>query len=276
MSIMSGKQNIKLGSNRLKPPVKPQGNQTYLLIGKTGCGKSYFTKGLLENEFSHIPKDNRWLMSPTACDYMDDQLLEYFNEENIFNIFEIEWLEQVFLNLVKSEKQETNDKFYYRINKEGEKVKRKNRKNKKPKYQEYLLVVDDFIENLKSKGNKVDGLSKLIIKARHYNINMIMTSQYYKSVDPKIRSNTKNFIFWQAINPEIQKISEEHNIFENHKLFKKYFLYITDGEYNNLKVNNNYTTNKKFDDNTKDGQRCTPKDFKRMLKSNEIPEEEFV
>ena len=58
-------------------------NQTWILGGKTGSGKTYHSQSLLENDLKHIPRENKFLMSPTATEEMDDTLLPYFDEENI-------------------------------------------------------------------------------------------------------------------------------------------------------------------------------------------------
>ena len=133
-------------------------------------------------------------------------------------------------------------------------MKRKN-VNGKPEYPDYLLFVDDFIEKLKN-GNKVKGLSSLITKSRHYNIYLIITSQYYTAVSPVIRSNIKQLHIFGCNNKERKKIGDEHSIFDNVKDFNKYFRMLTEEPYSYVIINYNYPAHRVFDDN-----KITPTEF---------------
>jgi len=86
--------------------------QSYLISGKTGSGKTFHSTKILENELSSIPKDNRFLISPTAKDDMDRTLLPYFDEDNIYNEYDDDFVENVILELVKGERREIYEKFY--------------------------------------------------------------------------------------------------------------------------------------------------------------------
>jgi len=166
--------------------------QSYLIIGKTGSGKTFYSKSILENDLKDVPRDNRFLISPTAQPDMDTTLLPYFDEENIYNEYDDDFIGTILLNLVKAERAEVYEDFFYKIDEEtGRRVRRKRKKDEKPTYPEYLLFVDDSIEHLKNAG-RVKGLSALITKSRQYNINLIITSQYYTAVSPVIRTNVKN------------------------------------------------------------------------------------
>ena len=230
--------------------------QSYLLIGKTGAGKTKHSTTILENELKHIPKDNRFLISPTARPDMDTTLLPYFDEENIQNEYDDDFVGGVILELIKGERHEIYEKFHYKIDEEtGKRVKIKRPAGAKPKYPEYLLFVDDCIENLRGAG-KVKGLSALITKSRHYHINLIITSQYYTAVSPVIRSNIKNIHIFGTNAKEIKKINDEHSLFDNYKQFKQYFQALTDEPYSYVIINYNNSANKVFDDNS-----ITPKEF---------------
>jgi len=223
--------------------------QSYLIIGKTGSGKTFYSKSILENDLKDVPKDNRFLISPTAKPDTDTTLLSYFDEENIYNEYDDDFVGTILLKLIKAERSEVYEDFFYKIDEEtGRRVRRKRNKDEKPIYPEYLLFVDDCIEHLR-KGGRVKGLSALITKSRHYNINLIITSQHYTSVSPVIRTNVKNIIIFGTNTKQIKIISDENSIFDGFKTFKKYFQTLTDKPYGTVKINYNYTANKVFDDN---------------------------
>ena len=230
--------------------------QSWLLIGKTGSGKSYHAKSILENDLKDVPMDNRFLISPTAKPDMDDTLLPYFDEENIQNEYDDDFISSVIIELIKAERREVYEKFHFRKEEyTGNKIRIKRPKGAKPKYEEYLVFVDDCIEKLKSDG-KVKGLAALITKSRHYNINLIITSQYYTAVSPVIRSNIKNIHVFGTNAKEIKKLSDEHSVFDSFKDFKKYFQELTNENFSYVIMNYNYPANKIFDDN-----KITPKEF---------------
>ena len=230
--------------------------QSYLIIGKTGSGKTFYSKSILENDLKDVPRDNRFLISPTAQPDMDTTLLPYFDEENIYNEYDDDFIGTILLNLVKAERAEVYEDFFYKIDEEtGRRVRRKRKKDEKPTYPEYLLFVDDSIEHLRNPG-KIQGVSALITKSRQYNIHIIICSQFYTAVSPVIRSNIKNIIIFGTNAKEIKKISDEHSLFDGFKTFKKYFQALTDEPYSNVKINYNYTANKVFDDN-----KITPIEF---------------
>lgn len=230
--------------------------QSYLLVGKTGSGKTYYAKRILENDLKNIPKDNRFLISPTARDDMDRTLLPYFDSENIQNDYDDDFVENVILELVKGERKEIYEKFYYRNDEEtGKRIRIKRPKDATPPYQHYLLFVDDCIEHLKSAG-RIKGLSALISKSRHYLINLVITTQYLTACSPVVRSQVKNLIVFGTNAKEIKKLSDEHSLFDNFKTFKKYFQKLTEEPYSYVIINYNKPANSVFDDN-----KITPKQF---------------
>ncbi len=232
--------------------------QTYLLIGKTGSGKTFHSKSILEQEFKDIPEENRFLISPTARDDMDTTLLPYFDEDNITNEYDDDFVSGVLLELIKGERREVYEKFHYKTDPNtGKREKIKRAPDAKPDYPNYLVFVDDCIENLKNSG-KVKGLSALITKSRHYHINLIITSQYYTAVSPVIRSNIKNIHVFGTNAKEIKKLNDEHSLFDSSKDFKRYFQFLTREPYSYVIINYNKPANEVFDDN-----KVTPRQFMR-------------
>ena len=234
----------------------------YLFIGSSGSGKTFASKKILEEDLAHVDKMNRYLISKTAKPTMDDTLLPYFDEDNIENVYSDAHLE-AFVKMVEDEREEIYNDFYYDED-IIEFTRTKKKKKGKPQYNQFILMVDDFIENMRN-ANKVDGLSAFITKARHFGIHLIFTSQYYLSVSPVIRSNMKYLYFFGCNQKELKKICEEHNIFRKNSDFELYFRFLTMEQYSCMIVNNNNETMKILDDNSP-----TPMEFKRMIKTGEI------
>jgi hypothetical protein len=227
--------------------------QSYLIVGKTGSGKTFSSKQILENEFKSIPMDNRFLISPTAKEDMDTTLLPYFEQENIYNEYDDDFVGEVLLELIKTERKEIYDNYHYTFNDKGKRIRIKRKAGDKPDYPEYLVFVDDCIEHLK----KTKGISSLITKSRHYGINLIITSQYLKSVHSIIRTNVKNIFVFSNNSNEVRKLFEEHgSIFDNFKDFKNYFNMLTEEPYTYFKINYNYPVSRALNDND-----VTPKEF---------------
>lgn len=243
--------------------------QSYLLIGKSGSGKTYHSKSILENQLTHIKMSNRWLISPTAKADLDTTLLPYFDEDNIENEYSNDFLLGILLELIKQERKDVYENHYYDIDLNT--MKRiKLKKSTPPPYEEYLIFIDDCVEFLKC-GNSIKGVAKLITRSRHYGINLIITSQYYTAVSGVVRSNVKNLIIFGCNAKERKKLNDEHSLFQKSKTFDEYFQYLTKEPYSYVIINYNYSASKVFDDN-----KITPKEFLKKIKDGSITTQDIL
>ena len=123
------------------------------IIGMTGSGKSYMTRKLV-NQLP-APKSNRFLISPTSL--FDDTFKTYVYSENTFQMYDDSIVDYIIETVDKARKA-TERKFHYRIvtNREtGEIEERliKSRVNKKPKYKQWVVILDDVIGTSACKPN---------------------------------------------------------------------------------------------------------------------------
>lgn len=74
-----------------------------------------------------------------------------------------------------------------------------------------LLILDDCLAYLKNKT-----LSYLSTKNRHYSVSLILTTQYYRKIDPVIRANATNWILFKTmVDKEKEAVNEDLNAFPN-------------------------------------------------------------
>ena len=218
---------------------------TFLLVGKRGSGKTQLSKKIIRG--LHVPKNNRFIISPTID--LDDTLHSFFYKENRFNKFSPDVLDTI-LDIIKDDRKEADEKFYFRINEDGEKERIQSRVGvKNPNYPEFLLMLDDSIEAIGG-GVRPKALARLTTRHRHYKLNMIMTSQLYTSVSPVIRANIMKFYIFSTNKKEIKKLCDEHSIFDKTKEFEDYFREITDKPYTPFVINYFYPTKKIYNDNS--------------------------
>jgi len=240
---------------KIKPSIQNKSNKiiqgklhAHVFVGRSTSGKTYLSKEIMTNEMIDvIPKENRFLISPTF-DY-DTTLRDFFNEENVERQFDYDHIEYVIIKLIKADRKEVDDKFYYIFDENRLVFIKKNLpKDAKPIYPQYLLYIEDSIDHL-SGTSKAKGLSKLITYCRHLNIQLIINTQYYKSLSPIIRANATNFYFFATTENELSKIAEENSIFKLKKNFINYFKFITNKKYGAFRVNYNKDTMEIYDDN---------------------------
>jgi hypothetical protein len=78
-----------------------------------------------------------------------------------------------------------------------------------------LLILDDCLAYLKNKT-----LSYLSTKNRHYAVSLILTSQYYRKIDPVIRANATNWVLFKTmVDKEKESVIEDLNAFPNFEGF---------------------------------------------------------
>ena len=98
------------------------------------------------------------------------------------------------------------------------------------------IVFDDAIQYL-HKRNSIGNF--LAVKFRHYNIKyLIYVSQSFKSLDTKIRANSKAIILMKIANErEIQKIEEEYDGFLGGRFRELYDYCLSDAPYSFMYIN---------------------------------------
>lgn len=78
-----------------------------------------------------------------------------------------------------------------------------------------LLILDDCLAFLKNRT-----LSYLSTKNRHYAVSLILTSQYYRKIDPVIRANATNWLLFKTmVDKEKEAVIEDLNAFPEFEKF---------------------------------------------------------
>ena len=104
----------------------------------------------------------------------------------------------------------------------------------------YFLILDDLISDNNIFNQKRSSfISNLVIKHRHYQINLIFTTQSLKSIPKIIRNNTDVLQFFKSSS---NKVIDEYYEMVSNNLSKEEFLtlyeYATSEKYSSLIVNN--------------------------------------
>ena len=89
------------------------------------------------------------------------------------------------------------------------KINQFQKKNEHPKLFSVLFLIDDFIDQASfAKHNNL--LNALYIKARHYGVNIISSSQKYNGLSTTIRTNSRQMIFFKLRNyKEVESVLDE-------------------------------------------------------------------
>ena len=89
------------------------------------------------------------------------------------------------------------------------KINQFQKKNEHPKLFSVLFLIDDFIDQASfAKHNNL--LNALYIKARHYGVNIISSSQKHNGLSTTIRTNSRQLIFFKLRNyKEVESVLDE-------------------------------------------------------------------
>lgn len=169
---------------------------TMCIHAPSRSGKSVVLSNFLYNESFNFKKrfDKIIFISPTI---LIDKTLEYAREDDdVVKIYEDELLENldnVLTTILANQKKD----------------------HEKEEDKSVLIILDDCLAYLKNKS-----LSYLSTKNRHYNISLILTTQYYKRLDPVIRANATNWLLFKThTDKEHSTIIEEFNSFPDFEKF---------------------------------------------------------
>lgn len=214
------------------PPDKPF---TIQLVGSRGSGKSYLIRNIIRETKDRFPKENRFIISPTALN-LDMTLTRYFNTENIFSVYDDSYIDYIIEQIMRDRRRE-EFKYFFRFDKEAEDyVPIKSRVGTKfppEKYPEFLLVIDDSIGLFKNNS----AIALLPTRHRHYKLSIIFASQNFKSIYPVIRNNTMISVFFRTNESELKKITDEYSTFDKKEDFIKLFHEKTEKPYGTFIVN---------------------------------------
>ena len=169
---------------------------TMAIHAPSRSGKSVVLSNFLYNEAFNFKKrfDKIIFISPTI---LIDQTLQYArDDEDVVKIYEddlLENLDNVLQTILAKQKKEKD--------------------SEKPNAT--LIILDDCLAYLKNKS-----LSYLSTKNRHYNISLIITTQYYKRIDVVIRANATHWLLFKThTDKEHSTIVEDFNAFPDFEKF---------------------------------------------------------
>ena len=154
-----------------------------LMIGKRRSGKTKLLIEMLNSKYFKKKFERIYIFSPTCI--LDDTWDDIKNKNVIFYDRYDESIVDAIMKL-------------------QEQTYKKDRKDQ-------LIILDDLAEKLK--GARGNALERLATKGRHFKLSFIFTSQKYNAVQPIIRNNVDEVIFFRVSNNmELKSIGEEfHN-----------------------------------------------------------------
>lgn len=196
------------GKNKIAEYMPGYGKKPFLwaINGPCRSGKTILILNILYNKkFGYNYFDQIYYISPTVL--IDDSLEPVAEDDKITKISDINELDAS-LEIILEQQNECE------------------KKDRKP----ILIIIDDCIDKLKS-----PVLSAICSRYRHYNLSLILSSQYYRAFSPIIRANTDYWIVYKNnVRKEVEKIIEDFNMYPD---FEKYYLDATNKKYSFLYVN---------------------------------------
>jgi len=204
-----------------KYDILPKLHCTYLIIGKSGSGKTNVllhilnSPNLLKDAFNII-----LYISDSPDDTVQDNL--HIPKENFLK----NWDEDTIEKILKKQEQSINEKGFL-------------------KTPNILLIFDDVLSRPKFLNSKI--IIKLVTACRHFNISCIFNSQSYKKLPRTVRINARGIILFPSSMSELQKFSEEQCLpGMSNKEFLRKIQYITKDPYQFGFINNDSTNDKKL------------------------------
>jgi hypothetical protein len=168
--------------------IMPTMPASFLVVGKSGSGKStvlynLLTKPeLLGDYFNFI-----FVFSPVKTDDILRQL--GLPDANYITEFDEDYVSAIIDNLEAKIEEQGG------LGKCGNKTK-------------VLFIFDDILG--KQKFLRGDVMKKLATANRHFNLSLIINSQYYKGVPPVVRTNVSSILMFPSSLSEIEKLSDEN------------------------------------------------------------------
>ena len=216
----SKKQGIKQPS-ACQNDILPKLHCTYLIIGKSGSGKSNVllhllnSPALLKNAFDII-----LYLSDSPDDTVQDNLK--IPRENFLKNWSEDSIEKI---LAKQEDSIKKQGFL--------------------KTKSICLIFDDVLSRPKFLNSKV--ILKLVTACRHFNISCIFNTQSYKKLPRTVRLQARGIILFPSSMSELVKFSEEQCLPNmSNKAFLKKIQYITKDAYQFAFINNDSSNENKL------------------------------
>ena len=216
----SKKQGIKQ-PKACEDGILPKLHCTYLIIGRSGSGKTNIllhllnSKSLLKDAFDVII-----YLSDSCDDTCKDNLK--IPKEN----FVKDWDEEFVEKIIKSQENSVKKNGY---------LKTKN----------ICLIFDDILSKPKFLNSKT--MMKCVTACRHFNISCIFNTQSYKKLPRTIRLQARGLVLFPSSLNELVKFSEEQALpnMSNRK-FLEAIQYITNEPYQFCFINNDAPMNEKL------------------------------
>lgn len=235
----------------------PQKHFSAMVIGRRGSGKTIAVRNLLRLYKKIIPKQNRFLISPTCLN--DDTLWDYVDDHNMFNYYDDSLIGYI-LDTIENDEKEQKAKIRMNVIKKMLKLKKyedvedirdlpedeiEERYDKALKKefhkQNYVAVFDDCQGLIKQKSEA----TRLITQHRHHNLSVIYMFQTFREAPVVIRTNSILNIMYDTTHKEIEKYAEEYNNFKTKEQFYEMFEKYVNG-YNFLLVDRKASKSKQY------------------------------